>query len=271
MHFVHQRVAVAMADFNEIKAVLTSVSPALVVQSLLAAAASSHEKAKWITKLLAPLFRSADMGCEILENKHPESENTELSSQQLELIPQLRRSPLQRKRRRAALIKVRSRDDTQIFRRSKADKKSKLRRYSSGEANQILRIRGKKTGTLLEIMEEPQLSVGFRAYLASKYCEENVDFDKEVERFKKALCSGFPRAEVLQLAQHIFDSYIADDSPYQVNISGTLRVELEKKFANVDENFLSEDLFNRSQFEVRSLLATQWLPSFKEDQCFVDW
>ena len=114
------------------------------------------------------------------------------------------------------------------------------------------------------VLREPVLCAGFRNYLRSSFCEENLDFWKKVEWFRL-----LPDQDVIQHeAQLIFDQFLRSDSPQTVNVSHEIRDVLAQHLASGKP--ISNEFFDPLRQEIFVLMrsdsfrAFTLLPAFTE-------
>lgn len=124
------------------------------------------------------------------------------------------------------------------------------RRASVADFNAEKRSKESNADRLHYVLEQPRLRAMFREFLRHNFCEENLAFWMEVEDFKRkflitssAMASNPParpgsrstpgqaamekhHEQLIQTASLIFNNYLAQSSPAELNIDHAIRQEL---------------------------------------------
>ncbi|KAH3765288.1 regulator of G-protein signaling [Pelomyxa schiedti] len=107
------------------------------------------------------------------------------------------------------------------------------------------------------VLYHPALTHSFAGFLAKEFAQESLEFTKVAEQFATLKDANAAR----ELAQVIYDRFIAPDSPSELNIDAPTREKIEKKLASPKP--LPSTLFDSLQLEMRRLLElnffSRWL------------
>lgn len=128
------------------------------------------------------------------------------------------------------------------------------------------------------------LRQAFRECLIRNHCEENLDFYEAVERLvvhppTPALARSAPRPSLLDFGNNkakiphadlkrVFDDFITDQSPRQVNVSSANRKQVESALASLhgsESSLADAHMFDNCVAEIVGLLEADSLPRFKEE------
>eukprot|EP00727_Mastigamoeba_balamuthi_P006353 m51a1_g2338 hypothetical protein (1020) ;mRNA; f:545178-549102 len=117
---------------------------------------------------------------------------------------------------------------------------------------------------LASILHDPVLRLDFQAFLESEFAQENIQFLDSVDAWigKALVQEATPdgRAEVLQEAKQISETYCFEGSPREVNISGEARKDIEQAISSTSGT-LPPQLFDAAVAEVRRLVESDLCPS----------
>lgn len=258
-------------DFQLLKE-LFETRPSEVIETLLREAEKSQESCTQIVKLLSPLLTPAHQQL-VFSNgsKTPKGKIAPIQSQTIHVQPPSLSLSSEgiRLRKRRINRSPRSKDEMYIQRGS-VSLKGKFRKISITDSPQVQFFKCKKSADIGDILKEPQLAAGFREFLVKKYCEENYDFWKEANRFKNTFSTLKPE-DALRLATNIYKTFIQSNSQREINISSSLRKELDIFFQSPNVSELTSKLFQNVHCEITQLLTYEWFPSFKEDELFIGW
>lgn len=160
---------------------------------------------------------------------------------------------------------TKSYDDMSTFKSSSGSKQMPIKRKSQTKQQEW---------KLLDILNDPTFFAAFRSFLVSKYCEEVIDFWKEVEEFKRVF-KNLPYSEGYALAKKIYCEFIAESGVRSINIPSSVRFPLDDLFHKRkrhwgDDAGVTEKSFNPTQVEMVCVLASQWFPEFKADPLFAE-
>lgn len=156
------------------------------------------------------------------------------------------------------------------------------RRVSVAEFGQEKRSKESNADRLTYIIEQPRLRTLFREFLRHNFCEENLSFWMEVEDFKRkfvitssAMASNHTTRPgnrntpgqaamekhhelLIQTASLIFNTYLAQSSPCELNIDHALRNELVRYLEEVVSNMTGKSFQGHLEPEQASAFnATQ--------------
>ncbi|KAH9259697.1 hypothetical protein BASA81_002119 [Batrachochytrium salamandrivorans] len=127
------------------------------------------------------------------------------------------------------------------------------------------------------------LRQAFRECLLRNHCEENLDFYEAVEQLvvkppTPALAKLAPRPSLLDFGNNkskipyadlkrVFDDFISDQSPRQVNVSSANRKQVDSALALLhgSEPWVDAHIFDNCVAEIVGLLEADSLPRFKEE------
>lgn len=156
------------------------------------------------------------------------------------------------------------------------------RRISVADFGQEKRSKESNADRLHYVLEQPRLRALFREFLRHNFCEENLSFWMEVEDFKRkfvitssAMASNPParpgsrstpgqaamekhHEQLIQTASLIFNTYLAQSSPAELNIDHAIRQELLRYLEEVVSNVTGKIFQGRLEPEQASAFnATQ--------------
>jgi hypothetical protein len=77
---------------------------------------------------------------------------------------------------------------------------------------------------LMDSMDEVDKAI--LKVMLKKYADENIRFMFEVKQFKQ-MSIGANQSQMLQKAQHIYEKYVKEGAPYQINIEYETRTDIE--------------------------------------------
>ena len=144
-------------------------------------------------------------------------------------------------------------------------------RFSFNSSVQL--VRAKRSRELEEVLREPILLAGFRAFLASNHCEEVLDFCREANYFQ-AVHVFLPLEESYQIGREIYSRFICVGAPQEVNIPERYRQPLDHIFSQRDPSepsrFLPRNCFEAPQREILRLLSIDWFPLYKQSDQFAE-
>jgi len=83
--------------------------------------------------------------------------------------------------------------------------------------------RERKHRLMLELITNPEGFFIFEQFLVSEFCNENLHFLRELNRFKDQCVEGADLTELEKLAVNIEQVFILENSPAQVNVSSSQR------------------------------------------------
>eukprot|EP00026_Physarum_polycephalum_P000925 Phypoly_transcript_00926.p1 GENE.Phypoly_transcript_00926~~Phypoly_transcript_00926.p1 ORF type:complete len:770 (+),score=85.63 Phypoly_transcript_00926:161-2470(+) len=112
-----------------------------------------------------------------------------------------------------------------------------------------------KKYTFDDILNTPTLCEAFRAYLVEYRCSENVDFWKNVQRYKNVYVPSIAKP----VATKMYNKYILRHAPEEVNISFEAREDVEAGLA-LDEP--PQNVFALAEKEIYSLMRNDSYPRF---------
>ncbi|VDM92681.1 unnamed protein product [Litomosoides sigmodontis] len=143
------------------------------------------------------------------------------------------------------------------FIRSKMDSCSTSTLYPSKEEimqwqDSFERLLNHKYGCLL-----------FRTFLKGEFSDENVDFWIECEEFRK-MKEG--KKATIQKAHSIYNKYIAEQSPKEVNLDSDTRAATKAAL----ENGAKPNMFSLAQTRIEQLMAKDSYRRFLKSQLFLD-
>ncbi|KAJ6233361.1 ankyrin repeat [Anaeramoeba flamelloides] len=115
----------------------------------------------------------------------------------------------------------------------------------------------------MEIIENPELQDVFEKYLKSRYCEENLLFIRDVNKFK--LIDANEKALIILSAKRIFNDYVSTDSEFQINIEGSVRDQVTKK---VNNSQFDEEMFQSAYISVLGILKNDSYPGFLHSEYY---
>jgi len=121
-----------------------------------------------------------------------------------------------------------------------------------------------KLPRLKEILQNKDLGVFFREFLYQQFCQENLSFWLEVEELKVATMDPL----VVPKAREIYDKYFSPRSDAEINVSFSLRRDLDKFMANSSP---TRATFDKAQHAIYELLTNDSVPRFFESQLWADY
>lgn len=95
----------------------------------------------------------------------------------------------------------------------------------------------------------------FYYYAQQEYATESLDFIRTAETFAQSGDLG--------LAKQIYDQYVADGAPQQINISGPVRADLDGMFGEGGTGFGPPNLFDSACTEIRRMVAGDTFRRFR--------
>eukprot|EP00727_Mastigamoeba_balamuthi_P004763 m51a1_g14285 hypothetical protein (623) ;mRNA; r:388974-391593 len=125
-----------------------------------------------------------------------------------------------------------------------------------------------KGPSLVTVLGNARLLKSFEEYVAGEYAAENLMFLRVAEAFA---CAGQQQRassavrgdrELRHEAKWIFDQYIDEESPHQINISAALR-KLLREFVVHESKPVSTAMFEQTAAEIRKLLDQNFLPGWQ--------
>ncbi|KAK9765972.1 hypothetical protein K7432_005292 [Basidiobolus ranarum] len=99
----------------------------------------------------------------------------------------------------------------------------------------------------------------FQQYCLQEYAIENLLFWIEVELFRNTMLSLVPN-----VAQYIYQTYIAKDSPLQVNLCDEIRNDIPSTFVSEEEYIPNITIFDEAQEYVYEMLMHHTFQCFEE-------
>jgi len=118
----------------------------------------------------------------------------------------------------------------------------------------------------------------FRQHLEGEYSVEAIDFYQEVEDFRK-FCQKFDEneiefhyQEINKIAFQIYDNYIVQGAPSEVNISGRerVKVEVEIEACRKNNNLVKLNVFDSGQLAIYKLLNQDTFERFRHNDTLLD-
>ncbi|VDN60524.1 unnamed protein product [Dracunculus medinensis] len=103
----------------------------------------------------------------------------------------------------------------------------------------------------------------FRTFLKGEFSDENVDFWIECEEFKK-LKEG--KKSTIQRAHAIYNEYVAEQSPKEVNLDSDTRAATKAAL----ENGAKPNMFTLAQSRIEQLMAKDSYRRFLKSRLFLD-
>lgn len=105
-----------------------------------------------------------------------------------------------------------------------------------------------------EMISSPALKGNFCQFMRERQAIEAMDFITDVKVFES---HEMPREGMLAEGKKIYDKYIVDGAPSEVNISGIAKSQLKAIFTGDPESVnINSRMFSRSYFEVLELVQT---------------
>lgn len=105
-----------------------------------------------------------------------------------------------------------------------------------------------------EMIRSPALKDNFYEFMGEHQATEAMDFITEVKVFES---HEMPREGMLEEGRKIYEKYIKEGSPSEVNISGAAKSQLTTVFTtNPESANINSRIFSRSYFEVLELVQT---------------
>uniref|UniRef100_A0A1I8B5C9 RGS domain-containing protein n=1 Tax=Meloidogyne hapla TaxID=6305 RepID=A0A1I8B5C9_MELHA len=104
----------------------------------------------------------------------------------------------------------------------------------------------------------------FREFLQSEFSEENLDFWLDVENFKQMKDS---KKQTLQKAQQIYDTYIKELAPKEVNLDSETRMKTKNGLQSIP---LKTDIFNLAQNKIEQLMSKDSYSRFLKSEQYLD-
>ena len=159
------------------------------------------------------------------------------------------------------------------------------RSSSSSPATVMSPIACSNVSRTQQILSDPALRLLFREFLRQSFCEENLQFYLEAERLLQHHKSH-PQSEsiidedrdCLAKAYALYNAYLANGSPCELNLDYTLRTALATKMAgtvlNTDAAIRDAvvevmALVERAQQQVYKLMASDSVPKFTQTEPYL--
>ncbi|ORX90981.1 hypothetical protein K493DRAFT_317594 [Basidiobolus meristosporus CBS 931.73] len=103
----------------------------------------------------------------------------------------------------------------------------------------------------------------FQQFCLQQYAIESLLFWIEVELFRNTMLALVPNA-----AQYIYQTYIAKDSPLQVNLCDEIRNEIPETFGSEDDYLPNITIFDEAQEYIYEMLMHHTFQCFEESSCY---
>ncbi|MES1923297.1 positive regulation of GTPase activity [Bonamia ostreae] len=105
---------------------------------------------------------------------------------------------------------------------------------------------------LEKTLEDSFLKEKLKMHLAKEFNAENLEFIESARRFKDNFNDSLnsDRAR-LQFAWCIYSHFISENSPFQVNLSGSTRETIVEK---IEKSLVSRNMYDKAEKEVFTLL-----------------
>uniref|UniRef100_A0A183CAZ4 RGS domain-containing protein n=1 Tax=Globodera pallida TaxID=36090 RepID=A0A183CAZ4_GLOPA len=104
----------------------------------------------------------------------------------------------------------------------------------------------------------------FREFLQSEFSEENLEFWLECEEFKR-MKTG--KKSTAQKANQIFDNFVRELAPKEVNLDSQTRLATEAALAMVP---LRTEMFTIAQHKIEQLMAKDSYPRFLKSEQYLE-
>jgi len=101
----------------------------------------------------------------------------------------------------------------------------------------------------------------FKSHLVNELSIENYFFWRDVNAWKEEGCSA-------EGAKYIYDVYIANNSTLEINISGVMHNDIEKK---IKLNQIEPSIFDEAYKTIVVLMETNAFPRFKKSSLYKQW
>ena len=115
--------------------------------------------------------------------------------------------------------------------------------------------------TLTAFLKLPGAVSAFRSYLQSEYADESLAFLQCVEEYRQS-------EQKSRLARSIFEQFVRNDAPREINISGQSRQAIERA---VREGLYEEDLYDRARKELILMLEYDSYVRFMQSEEYRTW
>jgi len=116
----------------------------------------------------------------------------------------------------------------------------------SGTRGSLLKLASQTDKTSLEeLLYDPVFTEHFLYFLECEHSEENLYFVKDIELYSKSSMGGSAKEfDIKKEAFRIYELYIQPNAKKEVNISATIRKEIETK---INEGNFAVDLFKKAR------------------------
>lgn len=121
-----------------------------------------------------------------------------------------------------------------------------------------LRMSKAASTTLKSVLENSNSFLAFRQFLAREFSDENLDFWHHCEKYKKEKPS-----KRLKLAKKIFETYVKDNAPREINIDSHTKREIKENLQSLDAS-----MFDTAQTLIFTLMERDSFPRFLSSKSF---
>lgn len=119
--------------------------------------------------------------------------------------------------------------------------------------------------SLNDVLVSSTSYIYFEMFMKKEHSEENCQFWREVEKFRKT--NFLNEANLVQKVQLLYDRFISNSAPQQVNLPAGCQSELVSRMTESPPR-ISLDIFNTAQSEIYHLMNRDNFSRFRSSDIF---